>query len=223
MKNKLIGLMASVALLGGGATFAQDSGAATGATPQSSSAEGSSAGSTLDSPDAMQQDPSLQQPPATGGSGSAGASGLSGLEAQGSNELTGRVVRASSNHIYVEHMGAVVPLKVNRDTKFEDPSVKRARDLKEGDEIRASFETQKTDNIAKSISMASSQSGHGGSGSSGTLSPDPTINQDASGSGSEGTMSPDTGGSGSDSTAPSESLPPESGSSTNQPGDVTPY
>jgi hypothetical protein len=108
------------------------------------------------------------------------------------NQLTGRVVKSDKKMVWLEHQGAIVPLKIDKNTQFNDPSLKRASDLKEGDEIRASFEVRKTDNVATSIEKSMSE-GTGGSGTE-VMSPDSSINQ------SPGTLPADdgTGGSGRD-------------------------
>ena len=81
-----------------------------------------------------------------------------------SNELTGRVVKADNNTVYIEHMGAVVALKVDHNTKFESPAIRHAKDLQPGQEIRASFAVKnQTDNVARSISLSSTE-GTGGAG-----------------------------------------------------------
>jgi len=81
-------------------------------------------------------------------------------------ELTGKIVKADKTMVWVDHMGAVVPLKIDQKTKFEGTSLTHAKDLKEGQEIRANFEVKnKTSNVAKSISLSSDmESGKGGSG-----------------------------------------------------------
>jgi hypothetical protein len=81
----------------------------------------------------------------------------------GSNEIIGRVVKSSKKMVWVEHAGAIVPLTINKQTQFNDPNLKRAQDFQEGDQVRASFEVRKTDNIATSIQK--SDSSMGGSGS----------------------------------------------------------
>ncbi|KFE71801.1 hypothetical protein [Hyalangium minutum] len=91
------------------------------------------------------------------------------------NQITGRVVKSDKKMIWVEHAGAIVPLKVDKNTQFTDPSLKRASDFKEGDEIRASFEVRKTDNVATSI-QKNTDVGQGGSGSD-VMMPDKGINQ----------------------------------------------
>lgn len=78
-----------------------------------------------------------------------------------STEVTGKVVKTSSNEVQVEQQGTVIPIKINANTQFQDPSIQRARDLKEGQEISANIEVQKTDNVAKSISLAPAQGGSG--------------------------------------------------------------
>jgi hypothetical protein len=78
----------------------------------------------------------------------------------GKNEVTGKVVRADKNTVYVDHMGAVVPLKIEPNTKFESAGITKANDLKEGQEIRASFTVKdKTTNVATSIWLEGATSG----------------------------------------------------------------
>jgi hypothetical protein len=79
-----------------------------------------------------------------------------------SNELTGKVVKTDANTVWIEYSGAVVPLKVDANTHFEGASIKRARDLKEGEQIRASFTVNnRTDNLARTISLSSATGGSG--------------------------------------------------------------
>jgi hypothetical protein len=168
MTKRLIGLVASVALMGSGMAFANEG---------------------------VKKQESQQSQGATGGSGSMGAeqSGQMGQSEQVSgNKLTGRVVKSEKKMVWLEHMGAIVPLKIDKNTQFNDPSLKKATDIKEGDEIRASFEVRKTDNVATSIEKSISE-GTGGSGTE-VMSPDSSINQPP------GTLPADegTGGSGRD-------------------------
>src|SRR5260370_3963101 len=68
------------------------------------------------------------------------------------NEVTGKIVRADGNTVWIDHMGAVIPLKIEPNTRFESAGIARPKDLKEGQEIRASFTVQnKTTNVADSI------------------------------------------------------------------------
>ena len=205
--KKLIGAFATIALLGSGAAFANDdknkpqqdpssaqggSGAAGSGSQQTDPALGGSGSTQSEDPalggsgaaGSTQSDPALggsgaagstQSDPALGGSGSA----MGSQGAAGQKELTGKVVKASKKMVWVDHNGAVVPLKVDNSTQFGDPNLKRAADLQVGQEIRASYEVKETDNVAKSISM----SGTGGSGSGDVMSPDSSINQGAGGSG----------------------------------------
>lgn len=180
--KKLIGVFASVALLGSGAAFAQS-----GSTAQDT-----------------QQQPSTSVP-AQGGSGQSGSSAAQSPSMTGSNELTGKVVKSESKKVYISAAnGAVVPLDINSKTQFTDPSLKNAKSLKEGQEIRASFEVKDEKNMATSISPSQ---GTGGSGSD-AMSPDPSINEGTGGSGMED-PNKDVGGSGSDT-----SLNPDTGAST---------
>ncbi|MCY1015461.1 RNA-binding protein [Pyxidicoccus sp. MSG2] len=200
--KKLVGVVATVALFGSGAAFAQDT-----TSPQQDSS--------------MQQDSTTQSDPAIGGSGStksepamggAGTGGtMGGQNAMGQKELTGKVVKADSKTIFVDLHGAVVPLKVDKSTQFNDPSLKKAKDLQPGQEIRASYEVKETENVAKSISM----SGTGGSGD--MMSPDSSINEGTGGSGMEKDKDVDmnTGGSGVEATPPSENLDNDHGSTMN--------
>jgi hypothetical protein len=173
MTKKLMGLFAAVALMGSGAAFANDQ--------------------------AKKQETQQTQQGAMGGSGSMGSSATGQMENTTNpvaNQLTGRVVKNDKKTLYIEHAGAIVPLKVDKNTVFSDPSIKRVQDLKEGDEIRASFEVRKTDNVATSIQKSSA--GMGGSGTE-VNSPDSSLNP------SPGTMTPSqegTGGSGTDLNTP---------------------
>ncbi|WP_224369349.1 hypothetical protein [Hyalangium versicolor] len=183
--KKLMGLFASVALMSSGMALANE-----GKKHDSQHQQTQNQGST-------------NQGSSIGGSGTVGTdqgSSQSGQMGQGSmhtqlsgNQLTGRVVKNDKKTVWIEHAGAIVPLKIDKNTQFADPSLKRAQDIKEGDEIRASFEIRKTDNVATSIEK-STNSGMGGSGTE-VMSPDSSINQ------SPGTLPPNdgTGGSGRDS------------------------
>lgn len=171
MSKKLIGMLAGVALFGSGAAFAGDD--------QHKKDQQAQQSQTSDSPDTMGT-PTDQQPqqPATGGSGqegedtssttgtssdtqsAAGTGGAGEQQAEG-KELSGKVVWAQGQKVYVEHMGAVVELRTDSQTQFSGEAT-RVKDLKEGDEIRASFEVDKgIRNKALSIEKTS---GTGGSG-----------------------------------------------------------
>jgi hypothetical protein len=184
--KKLIGVFASVALLGSGVAVAQS-------------------GMAQDS----QQQPQVPST-STGNVGSSDAMGGSGSSTghmaghsstmTGSNELTGKVVKSESKKVYVSSSsGAVVPLDIDSKTQFTDPSLKNAKSLKEGQEIRASFQVKDEKNMATSISL---NAGTGGSGSD-VMSPDPSINDSSNtggsgmddrdlGTGSDTSLNPDT-------------------------------
>ncbi|MFL5350600.1 MAG: hypothetical protein ACJ8AT_37995 [Hyalangium sp.] len=180
--KKLIGLFASVALLGSGVAFAQDQAQmqepqtqSQGATGGSGSMGSGSMGSgSMGSGSQAGQSGQMGQSGQAGQSGQVGQSDQSGMINQvGGNQLTGRVVKNDKKTVWIEHAGAIVPLKIDKNTQFTDPSLKKVQDLKEGDEIRASFEVRKTDNVATSIGKSS---GTGGSGTE-VMSPDSSINQ----------------------------------------------
>lgn len=244
--KKLVGVFATVALFGSGAAFAQDSTATQQQQdPAAAGSSDVQQGSGMQQDSATQSDPAIggsgssgatQTDPATGGSGSPGStqgdpaiggsgssstgsatgSAMGSQNAMGQKELTGKVVKAGSKMVWVDMQGAVVPLKVDKSTQFNDPTLKGAKDLKEGQEIRASYEVKETDNVAKSISM----SGTGGSGSGDMMSPDSSINEGTGGSGLEQDKDVDmnTGGSGMDTTTPpSGNTDINSGSSTMNP------
>jgi hypothetical protein len=162
-------------------------------------------------------------------------------EEASAQQLTGKVVKAERHTVYIQaqDQGAVIPLKVDSKTKFESPGVTSARDLKAGQEIRASFSVKsKTENLATSIEV----SGQGGSGATLPESPTPgsttppgsTDQGTLPGSSTPGTdqggsMGNGQGGSGTDmgngSSTPGSSTTPDSttpdttpGSSTSQPG-----
>ncbi|MBZ4335746.1 hypothetical protein NR800_16485 [Corallococcus interemptor] len=193
--KKLIGVFASVALLGSGVAFAQDSTTQQG-SQQPSTSSGSMQGSSgsTGSSDAM------------GGSGSSSSQSMGSSSMTGSNELTGKVVKSESKKVYVSSAsGAVVPLDIDSKTQFTDPSMKNAKSLKEGQEIRASFQVKDEKNMATSISPSS---GTGGSGSD-VMSPDSSINEGKGGSGmddknqgNDSSMNPDTGSSTGSSSSP---------------------
>ena len=68
------------------------------------------------------------------------------------NEVTGKVVRVDPGTVWIDHMGAVIPLKIDANTRFESAGIARPKDLKEGQEVRVSFRVQnKTTNVADSI------------------------------------------------------------------------
>lgn len=81
--------------------------------------------------------------------------------AQAEQQLTATVEKVQGKTVFVDHMGAVVALTTNKSTQFE--GVKRAKELQEGQQIRASFTVKNgTQNLAKSISVEGS--GTGGAG-----------------------------------------------------------
>ncbi|RKG71844.1 hypothetical protein [Corallococcus terminator] len=201
--KKLIGVFASVALLGSGVALAQDS-VVQPSQPPSTNVPAQGSPGRIESGDTMQgsqQQGSMGSTDAMGGSGSTAHSS----SMTGANELTGKVVKSESKKVFISSAnGAVVPLDIDSKTQFTDPSLKNAKSLKEGQEIRASFQVKDEKNVATRISLSQ---GTGGSGTD-VMSPDPSINEGKGGSGMDDhTMDP--GASDSDS-----SLNPDTGSST---------
>lgn len=65
-------------------------------------------------------------------------------------ELSGKVIKSEANTLYLEHMGAVVPIQIGRETRFS--GVRSAGELARGQEVRASFKVRNdTKNVADSV------------------------------------------------------------------------
>ncbi len=146
MNKMLIGLVAGTSLAMAGAAFAQSSDV--GSSSSSSSSKSSKSVKKSEK--------------GTGGSAMGTSSETMGAAQPSQGEITGPVIEKKGSTVYVQDkMGAVVPLKTDKATKFEGIT---RNQLKEGDEIRASFDVRhKTENLAKSISLEQGQSqGTGG-------------------------------------------------------------
>lgn len=85
----------------------------------------------------------------------------------GTQEIIGTVVKTEKDRLYIDHMGAVVPLSVTAKTRFEG-SAKKVSDLQVGTQIRIAFSIQKqVENVALKLSPSSAlqpETGMGGSG-----------------------------------------------------------
>jgi NADPH:quinone reductase-like Zn-dependent oxidoreductase len=174
MTKKLVGLFASVALLSSGMALANNEGKDKGKQTQSSQQMGGDAYGG-----AGQQGHMQGQTGSTGQmQGQMGASN----QMMGEKQVSGTVVKSSKDKLSLKTDNGIIDFKVDKQTKFQDPSVKQARDLKEGQQVRTGFEIQGNQNVAKSISLDTSNVGGSGMGS------DTGINQQPS----------DTGGSGLD-------------------------
>jgi len=67
-------------------------------------------------------------------------------------ELSGKVVKSDASTLYLEHMGAVVPIEIGQGTSFS--GVQGSDQLAEGQEVRASFTVKDdTKNVADSVSV----------------------------------------------------------------------
>ncbi len=86
----------------------------------------------------------------------AGASGAGGSAATGvKHQLSGRVLKSSSNTITVLSKGAAIPLGVQSSTKFGG-GLSSAKDVKEGDQIRATYELKGGSNELTSVARVTS-------------------------------------------------------------------
>lgn len=142
MNKKLIGLLAGTSLAIAGVAFAQSDVGSSSSSSESQSMKSSK----------------KQSEQGTGGSAMGTSSETMGSAQPGQSEISGQVIETKGSTVYVQqHMGAVVPLKTDKSTKFEGVKLNQ---LKAGDQIRVSFVLHKTDNLAKSISL---EKGTGGS------------------------------------------------------------
>ena len=188
MTKKLVGLFASVALLGSGMALADDK-------VKDQQAQGSEqlGGDAIGGSGTQgQMGGSQGQMGGSGAQGQMGGSQTASAQQMGEKQVSGTVVKSSSTLLHLRTDNGIIPIKVGKDIKIDDPSVKRVRDLKEGQQVRASFDIQGTDNVAKSISLDTNMGGSG-------LDSDTGINQqpgDVGGSGMDQPIDQDLGGSG---------------------------
>ncbi len=157
MTKHIVGVLATVALLGSGAGFA---GGDKQHKAQSTQQMGKDA--TGGSGNQQAQPPSASDPAMQG-------QAMQG-QALGEKQISGTVLKSSGSELTLRTESGVIAVKINKDTKFQDATLKRARDLKEGQQVRTSFTVDKDGNVAKTIML---DSGMGGSG----LDTDPGINQ----------------------------------------------
>lgn len=173
MTKKLVGLFASVALLSSGLAMANNDDKSKSQQTQSGQQMGSDAYGGA-------------------GQGQTGSQGqMGGAQGQmgsqmGQKEVTGTVVKSSKDKLSLKTDNGIIDFKVDKQTKFQDPTIKQARDLKEGQQVRTGFEIQGNQNVAKSISLDTSMGGSG-------LDSDTGINQDMGGSGMDQDINKDKG------------------------------
>ncbi len=113
--------------------------------------------------------------PAAGSYGQGGTSTAPGTTT-GAHRLEGKVLESSGTTITVLSSGAAIPLDVRPDTRFS--GARSANDLKEGDEVRASFELKAGRNELTSVARVSGgeksgKPGELGTGAGGTGSTSP--------------------------------------------------
>ncbi len=102
-------------------------------------------------------------------------------------ELEGRIASVQGNWINLDHQGALIPLKADNQTQFQsqgDKQIQRASELKEGDEIRASFEVKGNVNNARSIEVTSATGGSSDQGLEQQPAPAPSPSEDPATGGS---------------------------------------
>ena len=170
MKRNLVGMIASLSLLSGAAALAGDVDSASQRTTQTTTHSTATIKTDRSDGDAdkmasdKMKDSQLKDDSTVGDSkDTSGAMGAAPIAAR---ELQGELVKMEGKMLWVKHMGALVPLKIDKNTRFDDK-----KDLKEGQDVRASFTVKgKTTNLATSVSL---QAGTGGSGSvQGTVIPE---------------------------------------------------
>ncbi|HEX5744941.1 MAG TPA: hypothetical protein VFZ09_01785 [Archangium sp.] len=184
MTKKIVGLFATVALLSSGVALANDD---KGKSQQQGQTSGQMGSGDIGGAGDQGQTGHMQ-----GQTGHMGKSGQMGM--MGEKQVTGTVVKSSSNQVSLRTDNGIIPLKIDKDTQFQDPSVKRVKDLKEGQQVRASFDIKGTDNVAKSISLDNANTG--GSGLEGDTGINQDINKDKDMGGDVGGGAGDKGGSG---------------------------
>lgn len=181
MTKKIVGLFATVALLSSGVALAGDDKHKNQQTQSSGQLGGDIGGAGTQGQTGQMQGQTGQMQ---------GQSGQMG-QTMGEKQVTGTVVKSSKNMLHLRTDNGIIPLKIDsKKVQFQDPNVKNVQSLKEGQQVRASFDIQGTDNVAKSISLDASNTG--GSG----LEGDTGINQDLGGSGLDQDINQDMGGSG---------------------------
>lgn len=142
MMKRFAGLLAGAALVGGLALAQQDSTPSTGGTGGSG----------------LSQE---QTPPSTPSMIPGQATGQTDFKAQG-NQLIGTVVESKSHTLYLQHMGAVVAVRVEKGTNLSGLAGKKLTDLKSGDEVQVSFLVKnKIDNVATKIEQPTATGGSG--------------------------------------------------------------
>lgn len=168
MTKRLVGLFASVALLSSGLALANNEGKDKAQTQSGQQMGGDASGGS-----GVQ---GQQGQPGSMGSSSGSMVGQMGSPQLGQKEITGTVVKSSKDKLSLKTDNGIIDFKVDKATKFQDPAVKKAGDLKEGQQVRTSFDIEGNLNVAKSISLDTSMGGSG-------LDSDTGINQDMGGSG----------------------------------------
>ncbi|HYV49481.1 MAG TPA: hypothetical protein VFA20_31700 [Myxococcaceae bacterium] len=162
--KRLAGVLAGAALIGGLALAQQDSTPSTTGSTKSSSGTAGTGGPGIGGSGLNQDQSTLNQQATKQAAVPGQATGQIAVGERTGNQLLGTVVESKSHTLYLQHMGAVVPLRVDKNTDLAGLSGKKLSDLKAGDEVQVSFQVKnKIDNVATKISAPSS-AGTGGSG-----------------------------------------------------------
>jgi hypothetical protein len=72
-------------------------------------------------------------------------------------ELRGVVVKSDNKTLYLQHEGLIVPLQVKPTTQIDGMQMSEARPLQEGEEVRASFTIDATQNVATKVERVKSK------------------------------------------------------------------
>lgn len=81
-------------------------------------------------------------------------------------EIQGTIASKSGNWVNLQYEGALIPLKLDRQTTFE--GVKNQQALREGTQVRANFRVEDgTNNVATRVTVQNQEQGKGGSGEEG--------------------------------------------------------
>ena len=74
-----------------------------------------------------------------------------GKGSEQASTVTGKVLSSSKNQVWMEHMGLAVQVRIESSTTFLGEGIKRATDLKPGQEVRASITLRGQENVASKI------------------------------------------------------------------------
>ncbi|MFZ5469598.1 MAG: hypothetical protein ACOZIN_09190 [Myxococcota bacterium] len=81
--------------------------------------------------------------------------GMGGAGMAGANEIMGEVVKVETKQLFLKHpqTGVIIPLKLDKNTKYVGETGFDRASLREGQPVRASFNIDGTNNVATQISQ----------------------------------------------------------------------